>query len=242
MEKFHLDMDKLVATHKTTIEHRLIPSPNSIAIINENEFYVTNDHLFPARFSIPLSRMETMLGLPLGTVVRVKLSAKGELEQVTKLAQVAFANGIEIINSTTMAVAATSRRAVYFYTIQNDSSLKYRSQIIVPFLPDNLSLSGNKLMIAGHPHFPTLAKFSATRHICNDPKEFDKADKEMKAYCLDKKAAASSYIVEWSEEHGLQALYAETEYPSSATGARDAKRKIGVIGGLYAKGILIWKD
>ena len=109
-------------------------------------------------------------------------------------------------------------------------------------MPDNLSLDGDTLFVAGHPHFPTLAKFTETRHICNSAAELAAADVETKAYCADPKSNAPSWVAEWSEEKGLQTRYVGADYPSSSMATRDAKRKVGIITGLYAKGILVWRD
>ncbi|KHN95935.1 Six-bladed beta-propeller, TolB-like protein [Metarhizium album ARSEF 1941] len=242
IEVFNLDLDQLVATHAGTIQHPLIHGPNSIALVSSREFYVSNDHYFLARQSRLLSRAETFLGLPLGTVVHVKLSKDkpADVEEAKVVARVGFANGVEILNSTTVAVAATSQSAVYLYERRQNASLAYKKSIQLPFLPDNLSVHGGKLIIAGHPHFPSLVKFTATRHICNDAAELAKANDEMRQYCREGKAA--SWAAEWSEEDGLKNLYVGTEYPSSATAARDSRRGVGIISGLYAKGILVLRD
>ncbi|KND93492.1 Serum paraoxonase/arylesterase 1 [Tolypocladium ophioglossoides CBS 100239] len=238
LEMFKLDIAALTASHIRTIVHPLVHAPNAIALINSNEFYVTNDHLFPVRRSNILSKMETYLATPTGTIVHVEL--RGDAVQANVVARLAFANGIEILNSTTVAVSSTNQGVVYLYTKSSDATLKYRSQFPVPFMPDNLSLSAGKLLIAGHPHLPTLLQFSRTRHICNDPAELAKATAEMKEYCSN--AEATSWVSEWSETGGLRHLYAGTEYPTSATAARDAKRGVGIVAGLYAKGIMVWRE
>ncbi|KAG6009740.1 hypothetical protein E4U21_001488 [Claviceps maximensis] len=253
IERFTLDLDKLTATHTGTIQHSRIHAPNSVAIINENELYVTNDHYIVAKTSKLLSRLEAVLALPLGSVVHVKLGEvdkKGDGKRaenslvtasVRVVARAAFANGIHILNKTTVAVAACSQSSIYFYEVQEDASLAFRTSFRVPFLPDNLSGHGGKLYIAGHPHFPSLAKFTQTRHVCNEPLELDKAGRDIKEYC-ESREAAPSWVAEWNEEDGLRSLYAGTEYPSSSTAAKDPSRGVGIISGLYAEGILVWRD
>lgn len=242
IEVFHLDFDNLVATHTGTIQHPLIHGPNSIALVNSRELYVSNDHHFLAKQSLFLARTETFLGLPLGSLVHVKLSkdSPAKVDEAKVVARAGFANGVEILNSTTVALAATSRGAIYLYERHDDGSLTYKSSIRVPFLPDNLSVHGGKLIIAGHPHAPSLTKFTVTRHVCNDAVELAKASDEMKRYC--ETGTATSWAAEWSEKDGLRSLYAGTEYPTSATAARDSKRGVGIIAGLYAKGILVWRE
>lgn len=242
IEVFSLDLDRLVATHAGTIQHPLIHGPNSMALVSSRELYVSNDHYFLARQSTLLARTESFLGLALGTVVHVKLSGDkpADVQEARVVARAAFANGVEMLNSTAVAVASTSRSAVYLYERRPDGSLTYRSSVPVPFLPDNLSLHGGKLLIAGHPHFPSLVKFTVTRHVCNDASELAKADEAMRKYCTAGKA--TSWVAEWSEADGLKSLYTGTEYPTSVTAARDSKRGVGIISGLYAKGILVWRD
>lgn len=240
IEKFHLDVGKLTATHLATIQHPLIRSPNAMIMVDQDTFYLTNDHKFLARDSITLARLETFTAAPLGNVVLVKTHG-GEV-QATKLASVPFANGIELIGDSTLVVASTTDPGLFFYRVNPDASLTFTSKTRVPFLPDNLSVDGKTLMVAGHPHFPTLARFTKSRHICNDEAEFSKADAAMKEYCHDKSAQAGSWVAEWDAERGLRTLYTDTEYPSSAMATHDSKRKTGIIGGLYAKGILVWRD
>ncbi|KAG5984816.1 hypothetical protein E4U55_003034 [Claviceps digitariae] len=257
IERFTLDLDKLTATHTGTLQHPRIHAPNSIAIINPNELYITNDHFLVARTSKLLAKLETMLALPLASVVHVKLRGQDEEEQkdvktekeqnglvtasVRVVARAPFANGIHILNQTTVAVAACSRSAIYLYEMQQDASLAFKTSFRVPFLPDNLSGHGGKLYIAGHPHFPSLAKFTQTRRVCNEPRELDRADQHVRAYC-ESGEAAPSWVAEWTEEEGLRSLYAGTEYPSSATAAKDPGRGVGIVSGLYAKGLLVWRD
>lgn len=238
IEMFKVDLDALTATYIRTIKHSLIHAPNSIALISDKEFYVTNDHYITKRVSKIGSLLETYLGTPTGTVVHVVLEDSDINAKV--IARVAFANGIEMLNSSTLAVASSTRAAVFLFYISEQNTAELISKIDLPFLPDNLSLSGGKLLIAGHPHFPALVKFTQTRHICNDPKELEKATPDMQDYCAT--GEATSWVAEWSEKGGLKHLYVDTEYPTSATASRDAERGVGIISGLYAKGILVWKD
>ncbi|KAI1632192.1 putative paraoxonase [Biscogniauxia mediterranea] len=245
IEMFKLDLGAYTARHLGSIQHPLIHGPNSIALINGHELYVTNNHHFLIKDHPILNKLETYLGLPLGTVVHVDFSAfitdpEHSSVRATVAARLPFANGIELLNATTVAVASSSRAAIYFYTIAPSApeKLTYASQLRVPFLPDNLSVAGDgRLMIAGHPHVPTLGKFTQTRHACNGPEGEEEARPE---YCA--APGAPSWVAEWTEEGGLRHLYAGTEYPSSATAARDARRGVGIVSGLYAKGIMVWRD
>ncbi|KAK5632761.1 hypothetical protein RRF57_008475 [Xylaria bambusicola] len=246
---------KYTATHLLSIQHPLIHGPNSIALINDHEFYVTNDHFFVRRNHSILHQLETYLGAPGGSIVHVDFSPAikdpAAPVQANVVARVAFANGIELLNETTAVVASSGKATVHFFSITTPESndtlsspvpkFTQISKIRVPFAPDNLAVSkDDALIIAGHPHFPSLGAFTKTRHICNSPEELTKADASMQETC--RTLAAPSWAAKWTEAGGLETLYVDVEYPSSATAARDSDRKMGVISGLYAKGILVWKE
>jgi arylesterase/paraoxonase len=237
VERFRLDAASLAATHVDTIRHPLLRGPNSISALGPDEILVTNDHHFTVRDSRLLAHAETYLGLPLGAVVHVNL--RGADVRAEVVARVPFANGVEVLNSSTVAVSSTSRGSVYFYTRRGDA-LDYHSQLRLPFLPDNLSSAGDKLLIAGHAHMPSLVEFTKTRHICNDPAELTSAAAETREYC--KTGTAPSWVSEWSEAGGLRDLYVDTEYPSSSTMVRDEARNVAIVVGLYAKGIMAMRE
>ena len=236
IEVFSLDLgsEQPVATHKRTIEHPLLRAPNSISIINENELYVTNDHYFAAGNNPYLSHIETFLGIPGGTVVHADLS----MNTFRTVARVPFANGVDFLNSTTLAVASSSKADVSLYSVDPTTrDLTLRRTIRFPFGVDNLSLDGDgKLLAAGHTHMPSLQKFVATRYLCNS----DEVKDEDKEVC--KTAVAGSAVAEWTEQGGVKMLYSGTDYPTACTATRDVKRKTGIVSGLYAKGVLVWKE
>lgn len=242
VEKFKLDTRKHTATHLGTVLHPLIRSPNALIAVDKDTFYVTNDHRFLVKDSRFVSKLETFSGLPLGTLVRVTLDGKNAVQTAAVVARAPFANGVEMMGNDTLVLASTTMPGFILFDVQADGSLVEQKRVHTSFLADNLSVDGNKLMVAGHPHFPTLVKFSASRHICNDEAEFSKASDEMQAYCGDERAQAPSAVAEWSEEEGLKMLYVDTAYPSSAMAVRDSKRNFGMVAGLYAKGVLIWRD
>ncbi|KAJ8121457.1 hypothetical protein ONZ43_g2096 [Nemania bipapillata] len=250
IEMFQLDLEEYTATHLRSIRHPLIHGPNSIVLINEHEFLVTNDHYFLVQDHPILSRLETNLGFPGGSVVHVDISPvladPTASAQATIVARLAFANGVELLNETTVAISSSSKFRVYLFSINRDTSsgtpeLIPMSNFRVPFSPDNLSVSKDgALLIAGHPHPPSLGKFAATRHVCNAPGELAKADDGVRKTC--KTLSAPSWAAKWTEDGGFQTLYADVEYPTSATATWDSDRGVGIISGLYAKGILVWRN
>lgn len=251
VEMFKLDLAALTLTHLHSIQHPLIRGPNSIALINDHEFYVTNDHHFLVAERLVLHILETYLALPLGTVVHVDISPllkdPAAAVDAAVVAHVPFANGVEFINETTLAVASTSSASVHLYSIAPgaDSSahpqLTLRSRVVLPFMPDNLSkASDGALLVAGHPHAPSLTKYVGVRHTCNSPEAYARADDATRAYCAN--GRAGSWAAEWTEAGGLRNLYVGSDFPTSATCVWDKQRKTGIIAGLYAKGLLVWRD
>ncbi|KAI1414092.1 hypothetical protein F5Y13DRAFT_159710 [Hypoxylon sp. FL1857] len=251
IEAFKLDLTAFTAKHFRTIRHPLLHAPNSIALINSRELLVTNDHYFLSEKFHTLATLETYLGLPLGTVVHVDISPLLEdptsAVEANVLARVPFANGIAFLNETTLAVASTTKPGVYFYTFSKPESnstapptLTFQSLVRIPYYIDNLQVSQDgALYVAGHPHPPSLNKFSATRHICNSP-DIVTADPSVQEECG--MATAPSWISRWTEDKGVEHLYVGTDFPTSCTAAFDSQRKVGVVAGLYGKGIMVWRE
>lgn len=188
IDVFGLDPGSLVATHVGSVRHPLLHAPNAMALVGRGELYVANDHMFPARRSRLLAQLETFLSPPTATVVHLRLRPGAVETRV--VARLPFANGIEFVNATTVAVASTSRGAVYLYSTTPDHGLVYPSRLRLPFLPDNLSRAGDKLVIAGHGHIASLFAFARSRHLCNDPGELAQASPETRRSCAT--AAATS--------------------------------------------------
>ncbi|KAK5173861.1 uncharacterized protein LTR77_002542 [Saxophila tyrrhenica] len=241
IEFFKFLPSEAAATHITTLEEpKNLATPNSIAVLSETEFLVTNDHWFRRRFRPVLALLETYMAFRGGSVTHVKFHSKlaDGFGETTVLTQIPFANGITQLNDSVIAVASSSMNTVYLYSMnRTDGSapkLKQIRTISVPFHPDNLSVDGNgKLLIAGHPHAPTTEKVSKGNRFCqsNDPAEREK--------CLSK---GLSWVAEWSEAERLKTLYAGDEFGTSTTAVRDVKSGMGIITGLYAKGLYVWRD
>lgn len=248
IEQFHLDLDTLTATHVRSISHPLISIPNSIAAVSGSEFYVTNQHHFTAREYPLLWAIETYTAPPIATVVHVRLLEDGTVDAAV-VARQAYPNGIALLNETTLAVASSSKRTVNLYTVSpaadataGHPSLALADSFWLPFLPDNLSVSkgAGALLVAGHPHLPSLNKFARSRRICNRPEVLEAQGQEAQAMCAE--TGAASWAIEWTPEGGVKHIYAGWDYPTSASVVRDRKRRMGIVAGLYAKGLLVWKD
>ncbi|KAH6884487.1 putative paraoxonase [Thelonectria olida] len=234
LDLFDLDFKggRAVAKHRRFIKHPLIHTPNSIAVINNREIYVTNDHYFAIGQHGILARIETYAAIPGGNVIHVDLAT----DTARVLARIPFANGIELLNDTTLAVSSTSSSSISIFEIEPKAhNLTLTNTFKVPFMPDNLSVDKNgALLIAGHPHPPSLTKFAETRALCNS-EEGNTAE-------VCRATSAGSWISDWTAEGGRRDLYVGTLYPSSCTALRDVERKTGIVTGLYGKGILVWKE
>ncbi|KAJ0417938.1 hypothetical protein BJY00DRAFT_288683 [Aspergillus carlsbadensis] len=236
VDVFTLDLanNAAVAKHARTILHPLIRTPNSLALLSGTEFFVTNDHYIRRRDSPVGALAETYLGIPGGTVAYVNIAS--DPIEVRTVARAPFANGVAILNDTTVAVAATSAAEVRLYTRSEDNSLVQTGAIPVPYMPDNLSTnSDGSLLIAGHPHPPTLEKVVKHRRSCIAE------DGTVPEECW--KSTSPTWVARWTAERGLEDLYVSaTDFGSGATAAKDARRNVGIVTGLYENGILVWRE
>lgn len=235
VEIYSFDPTTVSATLKSSLnESDGVWSPNSIHAVSDTEFFFTQDHHFRIRFNPVLAKIETYGGIPGGSVAHMKLLPNGK-SQSTTLARLSFPNGIAMLNSSTVAVASSSGASVNLYSLKNSASegapeLTKTATIRFPFIPDNLSIDGRgNLLIAGHPHAPSLEEVARTNRLCHD----ERSNCQLRRL---------SWIAEWSEEAGLKTLYAGDEFGTSTTAVRDTSRGIGFTTGLYEKGILVWKS
>ncbi|THY72834.1 hypothetical protein D6C86_08553 [Aureobasidium pullulans] len=229
LDQFHFSRHGNSATYIRSISSPYLRAPNAVVQISATEVLVTNDHFFTPKGSKVMNMVETYLGLPLGGVTHVNLKT----EEATQVARVAFANGIAVVNESTVAVASSASAKVFLYNIDKSSApptLSYREAIPLSFFPDNLHVAGGKLFIAGHAHLSSLTKFVEQRENCGEDTTSKGCD-----------TVAPSYVVQWTREKGVEDVYVGTEIVSSSSIALDEKRGVGFISGLYGKGLLIWK-
>ncbi|KAJ4326000.1 hypothetical protein N0V94_000365 [Neodidymelliopsis sp. IMI 364377] len=230
----HIDVSTLAATVVARFKHPLIHAPNSIQVLGDHKLYITNDHYMLAATSPLLSKVETFSGVPGGTVVYVDT----RFPQTAKVvARVPFANGIALINKTTLAVASSSKSGIYLFERVEGNALELSKVVRVPAAVDNLSVDSNgKLLLAGHSFAPALMKVSTGRSKCND-----KGSEDEKQACA---CTAPSWVAQWDEEEGLQPIYKDdgSEFCSSSTAVRDIGREVGIVSGLYERGILVFKE
>lgn len=233
IEIFHVSVKLLTATHAATLKHPLIHTPNSIHSLGHGKFFFTNDHYVRAAVSPLLSKIETWSGAPGGSVVFFDVN---DFAAAKTIAHVPFANGIAMINSTTLVVASSSKPAVYFYDVTPDFNLKSRGFLRTPAGVDNISVDGKgMLLMAGHPFAPALVVVSKNRYKCN--LESEKEEERKACEC-----GAPSWAAEWTHEAGLREIYKGNEFCSSSMAVRDSSRGIGMISGLYDRGLMVFRE
>jgi arylesterase/paraoxonase len=232
IEVFHLSIKSSTATHALTLKHPLISTPNSIHALGSGKFFFTNDHYIRAAVSPLLSKIETFSGAPGGSVVFFDIN---DFSAAKTVARVPFANGIAMINESTLVVASSSKSGVYFYNVTPEYDLGFKTYVRTQAAVDNLSVDGKgTLLMAGHPFSPSLMKFARNRWMC----DMEGGEKERRA-C---ECGAPSWAAEWTEAGGLKEIYKGSEICSSTTVVRDTTRGVGIVCGLYDRGILVFRE
>jgi hypothetical protein len=234
IEWYQLDVDEGVARYVGGIRDReKVATPNAIAAVGENAFFFTNDHYFPMSKHPLLARAEMLGGWAGGSVgfLRRTWNQTGFTDEVTTLARVPNANGVALLNRTTLAVASSNTMTVQLYHIHHHHTteeddgtpeLEFLRPIHVPFFVDNLSVDRRGiLLMAGHPHSPSLDRVSRDNTCASAPR--------------------LSWVGEWSDDGtGFQTLYAGDDFGTSTTAVRDWSRGIGFVVGLYERGLMSW--
>jgi arylesterase/paraoxonase len=152
------------------------------------------------------------------------------------VARVPFANGVALLNKTTLVVASSSKSGVYFFQREEFDGLDLKKVLRTPAAVDNLSVDANgKLLLAGHPFAPALMQVAKGRARCDV-----QGGKEEREAC---KCTSPSWVAEWSEEDGLRELYRDDggEFCSSCTAVRDVRNGVGIVSGLYESGVLVFE-
>ena len=143
IELFELIGTKL--THKETLKHDFIFSPNDIVLLDENQFYFTNDH----KYKDGIQRLaEDYLGLSISNVIY--FDGMNYIEVANKIA---FANGINIdLKRGLVFVASVRGFLVKVYQQNEDHSLAFIENIYCNTGVDNIEFdSENNLWIGAHP-------------------------------------------------------------------------------------------
>lgn len=144
-----------VLKHKKTFQNKLIKSPNDIVLINEKEFYFTNDHKYKNGFG---RLAEDYLGLSLSNVIYFDGTHFKEVSD-----GIAYANGINYDSNRNLLFVASPRKfLVKVFEKNMDGSLTFIEDIDCNTGVDNIEFDENQnLWIGAHPnllHFASYAK------------------------------------------------------------------------------------
>ncbi|KAG9314837.1 hypothetical protein JVU11DRAFT_3933 [Chiua virens] len=173
IEQFVLDPGHPTeAQYIRTLRAPQFVSPNALAMTSPTSFYVSNDHAVTRR--VPgvghvLPVVESIGGFPLSWVAHVSLDDgdAGTLTHTVVARGIAFANGVaRSPDHTQLAVVSTSLGLVHLYTIDDSvtGALTFSHSVPVPFFPDNIMYDDTgALVVAGHPHFPSLVAVAANK-------------------------------------------------------------------------------
>ena len=157
------------ATYLRTLTSHHFVSPNAVSFTSPSTFYVTQDHRFTRRLPgfigkiLPL--IETLFLPGLTWVNYVVIHPNGQLNITYAARGIPFANGITISrDKSKVAVASSSKSAIYLYSRTDDGKLKWEEMVQVPFSPDNIIFDDNDVLIAaGHPSFSALTAVAAQK-------------------------------------------------------------------------------
>lgn len=152
IEMFELKNKTL--SHKKTLQHKLIFSPNDIVLIDENTFYFTNDH----QYKKGIKRLaEDYLGLAISDVIYF------DGENYIKVADdIAYANGINFDKKRNLLFVASPRKfLIKVFHKNKDNSLKFIEDIDCKTGVDNIEFDTEvNLWIGAHPNLLHFAAYS----------------------------------------------------------------------------------
>ena len=266
IEQFALDPARpAAARYVRTLRSPYFVSPNAIALTSPTSFYVSNDHLLTRRLPNPIGHVaplvETVAGLPLSWVAHVSIHANNDADDFTLSHTFAafgipFANGIALSPSRAhLAVASTSLGLVYIYARDDTTaSLVFSHSVPVPFFADNVAYDDDgALIVAGHPHFPSLIDVAANKTGATAPSwavslaplsdttRFA-SDEDARARAYDERAPLSaSAFVPAVTTHVVKTLFQSdgSVFGSSTTTLRDVRTGAIYVAGLYEQGMLV---
>ena len=155
--------------HTKTIQNELIFSPNDLVLLDENRFYVTNDH----KYKEGLGRLaEDYLGLAISNVIYT------DGENYTEVADgIAYANGINFDVARNLLFVASPRGFLMkVYEPKEDGSLNFVEDIDCGTGVDNIEfdVDGN-IWIGCHPNLLEFAAYAKGKKE-KSPSEIIKID------------------------------------------------------------------
>ena len=264
IEQFKLAWDAPDRAHWVrTLSGPELVAPNALALTSPTSFYLTHDHRFTRRLpgilgkTLPIT--ETLLALPLGWTTHVTIADDADTTLVSPPAPashhttvapyIPFANGVAISpDGMQVAVASTTLCEIRFYARDaHTQGLALHSRVQTPFAPDNIIFdSRGSLIVAGHPHFPSVVAVAQNRTGASAPSWVvsitPTADAESVGAWDDAGAPVpASRKVLQTPGYEMRTLYQSdgSAFSSSSTGLRDAETGVLYIVGLYEEGLMV---
>ena len=269
IEQFVLDpMRPDGARYVRTLRSPYFVSPNTIALTSPTSFFVSNDHLMTRRLPNPIGRMlplvESIAALPLSWVAHVSMNTDESdaddddasnvtLTHTFSALGIPFTNGLALSPTHPhLALASTSLGLVHIYTVDHTSrslapTLTLAHTVPVPFFPDNIAYDDDgTLIVAGHPHFPSLVNVAANKTGVRAPSwavsltPLSDTRSVGRAYDERAPASAASFAPAVST-YEVETLFQSdgSVFGSSSTTLRDARTGVIYVAGLYEEGILV---
>jgi len=155
LEVFKLIGGELI--YKETLKDSLMVSPNDVVIVDNDNFYFTNDH----KYTKGIGRlMEDYAGLALSNVVYFD----GQNYQIVAEG-IAYANGINFDAKRNLLYVASPRKfLIKVYSRNNDGTLNFIEDIPCGTGVDNIELDVHgKLWIGGHPNLLRFAAYAKNK-------------------------------------------------------------------------------
>ncbi|AXT56456.1 hypothetical protein D1815_12040 [Aquimarina sp. AD1] len=152
IEVFSMQDKNLI--HKKTLKHPSLISPNDLVLIDENRFYITNDHKYTDGFG---KILEEYLGLSISNV----LYYDGE-NYIEVADGIAYANGINFDRKRNLLYVASPRAfLVKAYTKKDDGTLEFIEDIPCNTGVDNIEIdSEGNLWIGAHPNLLRFGSYA----------------------------------------------------------------------------------
>lgn len=249
---------RAVATHRVTVQHDGLWTPNSLHALNASSFLATNDHFFRVRDRFVAQKLETYAALPGGNVVQVTLPAAlppadaetGEIAlaaadvSVRTVANgIPFANGIALLNASTLAVASTGARSVRLYGLATAPesgavAAELQAEVRAPAMLDR-RLGED----ASEQEELADAQRKRTVEVVLSEEERSGLERCVKTYDATPPSWVGELVVgEDGEFAWRELLVGHQGYGASSGVARDTKEGIVLVSGLYESGIFVGKE
>ena len=87
------------------------------------------------------------------------------------------------------------------------------------------------MLIAGHALLRSFNAFCKQRVRCGEDTGSEGC-----------RGSSPFFAVEWTEEEGVEEIYLGSEVDTGSSVVRDVKRGVGMVSGLYGKGLLVWDE